>query len=336
MLKAFGQPFHRLRVPAPDSFKGQTVLVTGSNTGVGLESARHVLRMGAAKIILGVRTLVKGKAAKEDLTASTGTRPESIEVWQVDLESFESVKSFATRMKRYIEDEDGQLDTAILNAGMASGQWNLTSDGWERTLEVNGLSTALLSLRLLPLLVTQSKKSGKTPHLVIVASDMHMYVKFPEKHADNILQNLNDKAQWEKSQALGGPAERYGLTKLLDIFVTIELAKMMSEDHQGNPPVIVNCVTPGFCKSELLTREPAPLILKLLQWATARDVKDGSKALVDAAVRGVETHGQWLENQHITDPGANVTSQEAIRTREKVWKEMLEVLHKVDREVARM
>jgi NAD(P)-dependent dehydrogenase (short-subunit alcohol dehydrogenase family) len=185
-----------------------------------------------------------------------------------------------------------------MNAGLASGEWNQTpADGWERTLQVNVLSTSLLSLRLLPLLI---KSGSTTPHLVIVASDVHVGAKFAERNDPNILQSLNDKTEWQKSQQLGGVIERYAVTKLFNIYMTVEMAEMVSK-RQTPPAVIVNCVTPGFCKSELLTREKAPFLLKAVQWLVARDVAEGGKALVDAAVRGPESHGKWLENQKIAE-----------------------------------
>lgn len=119
LLPLFIQPFRRLRLPPSESFSSQTVLITGANSGLGLETARHVVNLGASKVILGVRTLAKGEAAKIDIEATTG-RIGVIEVWQVDLERFDSVEAFVARAA-LLE----RLDVAIMNAGLASLQWNL-------------------------------------------------------------------------------------------------------------------------------------------------------------------------------------------------------------------
>jgi NAD(P)-dependent dehydrogenase (short-subunit alcohol dehydrogenase family) len=58
------------------SFEGKTVIVTGANTGLGLETARHFTRLGAEKVIIACRTISKGEAAKKSIEAST-KRPES-------------------------------------------------------------------------------------------------------------------------------------------------------------------------------------------------------------------------------------------------------------------
>src|SRR4051794_35659264 len=57
LLPLFIQPFRRLRLPPSESFSSQTVLITGANSGLGLETARHVVNLGASNVILGVGTL---------------------------------------------------------------------------------------------------------------------------------------------------------------------------------------------------------------------------------------------------------------------------------------
>lgn len=65
----------------------------------------------------------------------------------------------------------------------------------------------------------------------------------------------------------------------------------------GELSVIVDIVAPGFCKSELLTREPEPMALKAVQFLTARTLPEGGKTIVDTAVRGKEVHGKYLDHQ---------------------------------------
>ncbi|OQD60612.1 hypothetical protein PENPOL_c022G09612 [Penicillium polonicum] len=334
MSALFGLIFTRLTLPPPSVIQGKTILITGANTGLGLEAARHALALGAGTLILGVRTLSKGEDAKADIEASTGcTDKRKVLVWPVDLESFASVQAFAARVRKHVT-EGGRLDMAIMNAGIASVEYAVTRDGWERGIQVNVLSTALLSLELLPLLLrTKERDPLAQPHLAILTSDIHKSIKFPERNEKGILSILNGEEQWKKSQAAGGATERYGVTKLMDIFITMEIARLVPRDESGNPLVIVNALTPGFCKSNLLTREKAPFILKLIQAMIARTVEEGSKALLHAASQDVETHGKWLENQIITDPGTIVTSPDARVVREKVWAEITAVLHNVAPEV---
>jgi NAD(P)-dependent dehydrogenase (short-subunit alcohol dehydrogenase family) len=83
------------RVPVPTtSFQGKTVIVTGSNVGLGLESCRWFVRLGAAKVILACRSVEKGKAAAKNIRESTGCSSETLDIWQLDMVSHGLLKSF--------------------------------------------------------------------------------------------------------------------------------------------------------------------------------------------------------------------------------------------------
>jgi NAD(P)-dependent dehydrogenase (short-subunit alcohol dehydrogenase family) len=306
-----------LPLPPSNSLQEKTILITGANTGLGFATAQHALALGASTLILAVRSISKGLEAKTqllstpDLVEKEKKGKVSIHVWELDLESFESVESFVSRVKRYVYEESGRLDAAVLNAGLASVQWKITGDGWERSLQVNVLSTAWLVLEMVPLLLrSRTKDTSKDkarykqegnidwkPHLTILASDIHKTARFTERDSESILKALNNRDIWAKSQKLAGPTERYAVTKLLDIYITREIARLVPRDEHGEPSVIVNCVAPGFCKSNLLSREEGvPWIIKVVQWLTARSVEEGSKTIADAIVRGGESHGGWVED----------------------------------------
>ncbi|KAL4941690.1 hypothetical protein BDV06DRAFT_193998 [Aspergillus oleicola] len=332
MSDVFKLLFTKLNLPSPSKIRGKTILITGANTGLGREAARHALALGAERVILGVRTLSKGEDAKADIEGTTGVKDRAL-VWPIDMESFASVRTFADKARAYLDD-GGRLDIAIMNAGIGTMEYRVSADGWESTLQVNVLSTALLSLELLPLLLQSSKAapsaSTSLPHLTIIASDVHLQAKFPERNFDNILNSLNDESQWAQSQKAAGLIERYAISKLFDIFITMELARLVPRDEKGDPMVLVNCLTPGFCKSELLTREKAPLMLRIVQALTARTVEEGSKTFLHAATQGIEGHGCWYAHQAIEDPGEIVTAPGQKAVREKVWGEIVAVVKGVD------
>lgn len=136
-------PFSALQVlrnqwtslPTPSSLgydlTGRIALVTGSNVGVGLETARHFASLGAKKVILGVRTVEKGDKAREEILdglrkAGKDKLPE-VEVWELNMASFESVKAFAKRAEKELD----RLDVAVLNAGSVTDRWTTTKDGYE-------------------------------------------------------------------------------------------------------------------------------------------------------------------------------------------------------------
>lgn len=292
LLALFAQPFMTLHLPPPDTFKSQTIIVTGANTGLGLEAARHFVSLGASKVILGVRTLSKGLDAKADIESTTGQQG-VVEVWEVNLESFASVKAFAAKAKSL-----ERLDIAIMNAGLASKEWRVSPEGWEVQLQVNVLSTALLSMLLMPLLVANRERfPDSRPHLVLLGSDIHEQALLKERDAENILTSLNDRKVFEESNP--SASERYAVSKLLNLYMSMEIADLVPSIN-GEPAVIVDTVAPGFCKSLLLSREPgAPLILKVLEFLTGRTLPEGSQTIVDAAVKGKDAHGKYIDHQVI-------------------------------------
>lgn len=113
------------------------------------------------------------------------------------------------------------------------------------------LSTGLLAVLALPKLSATADIPGNTfkPHLVIVASEVHEWAKFPQQDAPTILAALNDK-----SQAI--PSDLYNMSKLLDVLVTREIAQLPSAQK-----INVNSLNPGLCVSEL-RRDWSPLLAR--------------------------------------------------------------------------
>ncbi|KAH0610216.1 uncharacterized protein H6S33_011743 [Morchella sextelata] len=315
-----------LPLPYPSyPFDDKTVIVTGSNTGLGLEAARHFARLGAARVILAVRNLEKGESAKSSIVSTTDCNPSAIEVWKLDMSSFACTNEFIERALAL-----PKLDVVVLNAGIATGNWRVTDDGWESTLQVNVLSTALLALRLLPKMVQSGRENPRwRPHLVIVASEVHrwanvaaQYNTWPTQAEKGILAHINDRVKTEKD--MGG---RYPLSKLLDVYLAREIAKITPVDGGGKPAVVVNTLNPGFCYSEL-GRELG-LKMRVLQMCFARPTEKGSRTLVDAACKGPRSHGCYLSNCEIETPADWVTSENGQATQKRFWNEMLDVLEPV-------
>jgi NAD(P)-dependent dehydrogenase (short-subunit alcohol dehydrogenase family) len=154
-----------LPVPqAPANIKDATYIVTGANSGIGLECTKHLFRMGTKRIILAVRSLDKGEAALAAIRKETG-RMDAGEIWELDLASLDSVEAFAERIRGL-----DRLDALIANAGVAAGSFKKV-DGLEMSLLVNDISTMLLALRALPKLQESARSLGTQTHLVVVSSN---------------------------------------------------------------------------------------------------------------------------------------------------------------------
>jgi hypothetical protein len=91
--------------------------------------------------------------------------------------------------------------------------------------------------------------------------------------------------------------DRYAVSKSIDAYIAIKLAKL-TPGVDGKLAVIVNYVTPGFCKSGLLKRSgDSPLVLKILEALLARTSEKGALFYADAACKGQESHGKYLNHQ---------------------------------------
>ncbi len=140
-------------------YTGQTIIITGSNVGLGLEAARHFVRLDAAKVILAVRNVEKGEAAKKSIEESTG-RTGVAEVWRLDLAHYESVKDFAKRAQGL-----ERLDVLVENAGMVTFNFSMMEDN-ESSITTNVISPILHSLLLLPKLRETGAKFNTLPRYV--------------------------------------------------------------------------------------------------------------------------------------------------------------------------
>ncbi len=270
------------------SFAGKIILITGANAGLGIEAATKFVALGASSLIMGVRNMDKGNHAKEIIEQRTN-RNDVIKVFQVDMSRFDSVKAFADRVNAEVE----KLDVVELNAGMIDKEYSVSPEGWEQTLQVNVLSTALLALLLLPKL--RASKTGNEPtHLTIVSSGTHTRMREEHFRTDgNLMEWLNRKEDYNGQK-------QYGISKLLVEWITKELAAMTTEPS-GNVPVIVNSLCPGFCKSELGRSYNSWfewMVMKTILGLFGRSSEEGSRTLVSGTTQGVESHGKFWKDDN--------------------------------------
>lgn len=311
----YSQFFASLPKPTT-SCKGKTIIVTGSNTGLGKEAARHFVKLGAATVILAVRSLEKGEAAKADILRSTRATTDTIRVWKLDLQDYQSVLDFAKRCQKELT----RLDIALLNAGTASAAWKTVGQD-ESNITVNVTSTFLLGLALLPQLKATAGQYNSRTNLTFVASEVHAWAKFPQKNtpADkSIFDALNDPA------CANDMSERYQVTKLLEV---LAVRGMANERTSTAIPVTINYVNPGLCHSEL--GRDLGIMFTLLKLVVARSTELGSRTLVDAATKGPESHGMYCSDCRVQVPGNWVVSEQGWEIQERVWAELKEKLERI-------
>jgi NAD(P)-dependent dehydrogenase (short-subunit alcohol dehydrogenase family) len=199
---------------------GRIAVVTGANSGIGLEAARGLARAGA-QVTMACRDTVKGEAAAERIRESIPSA--ELEVAALDLASLDSVRAFAGR---YPHDH---LDLLINNAGVMAPPHRETADGFELQLGTNHLGHFALTGLLLERLLA-------TPHarVVTVSSNGHKFgrIKF------NDLQSERSYHRW--------PA--YAQSKLANLLFMFELDRRLRATDSGLLSVAAH---PGYAATNL-------------------------------------------------------------------------------------
>ena len=144
------------------SFKGKTVLVTGSNSGVGFKTIEEALYLDA-KVIMACRNHERAEAAREELLAEYPNA--AIEILLLDLSDFSSIDSFVENIVSNRID----IDIFVNNAGTFH-KTGKTKDGFENVLGINYFAVYYLSEKLMPYLKT-------LPHKVIYCNTISVIHK---------------------------------------------------------------------------------------------------------------------------------------------------------------
>ncbi|XP_011192155.2 retinol dehydrogenase 13 [Zeugodacus cucurbitae] len=224
------------RCPNDNQIRDQIVIVTGANSGVGLEIAKALAARGG-RIVLACRNMAAAervaRVIKRELACQRiglpgeGEAEFFVEARYLDLRSFESVHRFARRITGEFE----RIDVLINNAGIIFGSLGgRTIDGYEEHLQVNYLSHFLLTQLLLPHL----RRSPSGGRVINVTAHAHAAAKIDFDDPLNV-------GTWAvKFHA----RDAFAHSKLAVLLATRWLARQMK-----GTPLTVNCCTPGLVRS---------------------------------------------------------------------------------------
>jgi NAD(P)-dependent dehydrogenase (short-subunit alcohol dehydrogenase family) len=206
-------------IEIPDQ-QGRIAVVTGANSGIGLEAARELARAGG-RLVLACRSTAKGVAAAESIRATVPGA--ELDVEALDLTSLDSVRAFAGR---YAHE---RLDLLINNAGVMASPYSKTADGFELQLGTNHLGHfALTGLLLGKLLATPRAR------VVTVSSTAH---KFGRIDFDD-LQSERSYQRWRA----------YGQSKLANLLFALELDRRL---RASGADVLSVAAHPGYAATNL-------------------------------------------------------------------------------------
>ena len=239
----------RTSVNLPD-LSGRTAVVTGANSGLGLETARILAGRGA-RVVLAVRDTAKGERAAAEIPGAT-------EVRRLDLADLASVRAFAAGWK-------GDLALLINNAGLMAIPESRTVDGFETQFGVNHLGHFALTNLLL---------EHVTGRVVTVSSGLHRSV--------NRIDFDNPDLEGRYT-----PYRAYGQSKLANLLFTLELQRRLDE---VDSPVLATAAHPGYAATNLQSRSENRLhdaVLRIGNRIFAQSASSGALPTVYAATQDV-------------------------------------------------
>ncbi|MDY0344403.1 MAG: oxidoreductase [Lentimicrobium sp.] len=247
---------------------GRIAIVTGANDGLGFQTTLALSKTGI-KVVMACRNLEKGDKAREKIIRQA---PEAnLELMQLDLSKFSSVRAFAEEYKQKHE----PLDLLINNAGIMIPPYELTEDGFESQLGVNYLGHFLLTGLLLPLL-------EKTPgsRVVSLSSNAHKNGKI---HFDD----LNFKKKYSAFAA-------YSQSKLACLMFSKELQRRL---EKSGSRVLSVAAHPGMSDTNLFKHVPkfvTTIFGRLIRSLMVQTPADGAKPTLYAALGNDIQGGDYI------------------------------------------
>jgi NAD(P)-dependent dehydrogenase (short-subunit alcohol dehydrogenase family) len=256
----------------PDQ-SGRTVVVTGANSGLGLESARAFAAKGG-DVVMACRSTARGVDAKRDIEADDP--PGSLAVLELDLADLDSVRGFVDAFTGSYDD----LHVLCNNAGVMAIPRRETADGFEMQFGVNHLGHFALTGLLLDHL-RETGTDGDPARVATMSSGMHRRGRMD-------FDDLHGEASYDRWGA-------YAQSKLANLLFAYELDRRCRA-----APVRGVAAHPGWAATNLQARGPEllgstlrKLGMKAANILLAQDAATGALPYLYAATMPEVEGGQY-------------------------------------------
>lgn len=278
-------------------------LVTGANSGIGKETAKGLVRLGA-HVVMVCRNQERGRDAQAEIQAvAQNAQPSQESATDLHIADL-SVQEEVYHLGETLRAEYDRVDVLVNNAGVLLSSREKTFDDLERTFAVNHLAPFLLTHLVLPLL---KEAAGRTDEarIVTLSSEAHrgMSMNFDDLNAEESY----------------GMVQAYGQSKLANILFTHELARRLRDTG-----VTANCVHPGVVAtnmwhgSDWLSR-----IARLFTWLYKTPEEGAESVLYLAASREMDgVTGQYFKERESVNPSPEAYDEKAAA---RLWRESLEL-----------
>ena len=245
---------------------GRTAVVTGANSGLGLETTRELARHGA-HVIMAVRNLDKGTAAAEQIRAQIpGAR---LELRRLDLADLDSVRAFAAG-------DFPALDLLINNAGVMMPPLTRTQQGFELQVGANHLGHFALTALLWPHLA-----DAEAARVVTVSSGLHK-------------RGAIDFEDLSYTSRPYSPSGAYAQSKFANVLFALELDRRLRAAGLAAASLLAH---PGYAATNLQTSGPTGILARLGGLGNvllAQSAADGALPQLYAATAPEATSGQFI------------------------------------------
>ena len=251
----------------PDQ-SGRTAVVTGGNSGLGLETTRELARKGA-HVVLACRDTAKGAAAATEIRA--GIQNANIDVAALDLANLDSVRAFA----EWVRGGHETLDILVNNAGVMAPPRRETADGFELQFGTNHLGHFALT----GLLIGAMEQSAGA-RVVTVSSGAHRMGRIQ-------FDDLQSRRRYRRWRA-------YGQSKLANLMFAFELDRRLREAASTIRSIGAH---PGYSATNLQSAAPPMadrLVMKVTNRLLAQDVTIGVLPQLYAATNPDAEGGQYI------------------------------------------
>ncbi|MDQ0735375.1 oxidoreductase [Arthrobacter agilis] len=208
---------------------GRRVVITGANSGLGLQTAVALARKGA-HVVLACRNEQRGREAEGRVRSLTGS--ESVEMRVLDLASLSSIRDFAAGL-------DGPVHILVNNAGVMATPKGTTADGFELQFGTNHLGHFALTGLLLPNL----QEAGSS-RVVTLSSLAH-------KRGRIDFGDLQSERRYRRWSA-------YGQSKIANLYFMVELDRRARAAGWDLTSVAAH---PGLANTNLTAGMQAPALL---------------------------------------------------------------------------
>jgi len=223
----------------------KTIIVTGSNSGIGKEAALELAKSGH-RVLMLCRDSEKSEQVHKEIVAQSGN--ENIFLIPVDLSDPISIRSVVEQIKSQYP----KIDVLVNNAGLYKVKREETASGVETTFALNYLAPFMLSQMLL-----ENLEASGNGRIINVVSELY-------KSGSINFDNLMLKAGYKAGKA-------YANSKLASVLYTVELAKRTKDKG-----ITVNALHPGVLATSAF-RDYPNFIMKIVNLFLENPKKGGER-----------------------------------------------------------